>query len=103
MYEWLATVGATIVSLIVMIIGGFVNSLRNDNTRLHTKYDALLEAHHKLEVKIEGEYTKKEDLRALNAEFRQEIREFLDEFKTDVKASLGRLESHVFNIQNGSN
>lgn len=84
-----------LATLLVLVLGGYLRSTREGMNIQTRKHDLLVKAHTELQVLVAGEYMKKAELVAIQAAFKQDMKEYLDTFRADVRASIARLEALV--------
>lgn len=84
-----------IATLLCLVLGGYLRSTREDHKDHVRKHELLVDAHNNLQVLVAGEYMKKAELVAIQAAFKLDMKEYLDTFRADVRASIARLEALV--------
>jgi biopolymer transport protein ExbB/TolQ len=92
---WLSLAITLLFTAVSAVIGGYVKSVRDDQRVTAEKLENLQNAHTKLRVEVAGEYMKKADLQTMHVEFKQDMKELIEQIREDIRANIARIESQV--------
>jgi basic membrane lipoprotein Med (substrate-binding protein (PBP1-ABC) superfamily) len=82
---WLSLAITLLFTAVAGVIGAYVKGVRDDLRLAEEKHDSLQKAHTEFRVEVAGGYLRKADMQVMLAEFKQDMKELIEQVREDIR------------------